>query len=107
MENLNINITETKDFLDSKETTLQINKKNKKSINPKEIKRLTENLLQSAPKGSKLRIRGLGIDRWHTLKGYDTNLDVKEDEEYYDGKVRETGKFADFSQIEITILKLK
>ncbi len=64
---------------------------------------MTGNLWQSAPKGSKLRIR---IDRWHTLKGFDSNLDVKEDEEYYDGIVREAGKFADFSQIEITILKL-
>jgi hypothetical protein len=107
MDKFNINVVETNDFGDSIEKTTTISKKSKKRISPEEIRKISEKLLKNAPKGSKIRIRGLGIDRWNTLQSYDKALQILDYEEYYEGKVKEPNKFADFSQIEITLLKIK
>ena len=104
MNNFEIKVTENINFRDSEQKTFSIYKKNKKQISPAELRLLITKL---QVENTKVRVRGLGIDRWHSLKGFEDNGNIEEDEEYYEGKVREVGKFADFSQIQITILKLK
>ena len=51
-------------------------------------------------------VRGLGPDRWATLKGLgDDELNLKDYEEYYEDRVKDTGKFMTFSQIQVIVKK--
>jgi hypothetical protein len=52
-------------------------------------------------------IRGLNIQRWTTLKSYDTVLDVEGLEEYYQNKVSDPAKYLNFYQLEVTVFKKK
>jgi len=99
--------TRRKDYIDSTEKTIQLHKKTKRMISFNDIRNISNTILSKAPSGTKLRIRGLGIDRWHTLKGMETELNLLDEEEYYAGRVKDTGNFTTFSQLEITILKPK
>jgi hypothetical protein len=105
MNNYTTQVLNKKVFTDSTQTTIKVKKNNNNTISPDELKIVTKNLLAKAPKGTKLRIRGLGIDKWINLKSFDKELNIKDEEEYYNGKVKETGKFMNFSQIELVFLK--
>ena len=110
MQNYNLTqIGEPKTIFKNKVKTFQLHKKNKNEITPKEIQNLYKTFLEKAKPNTKLRIRGLGIDKYATitygtLKNMnDDNLDILDYEEYYEGKVKDSGKFKKFSQLEFTI----
>ena len=107
MNNYTTTVLGKKEFVDSTQTTMKIHKNNKNDISPKEIQILTKQLLAKAPKNTKLRIRGLGIDRWQNLKTFDDDLNVQDYDEYYQGKVEDSGKFTNFSQLELIFIKPK
>jgi hypothetical protein len=107
MDTYQTTVTRRKDYIGSTERTIQFYKKSKKPISFNDIRNISNGILTKAPSGTKLRIRGLGIDRWHTLKAMDGDLDILNEEEYYAGRVKNTGNFTNFSQLEITILKEK
>ena len=91
-----------------REKTIKIYKKDEKSqITPNELRKLNTALLEQYKKSGKkhkIMIRGFGDNGAHTLKGFDTDLDVDDDEKYFEGKVRDVTKFAGFNQIQITIM---
>lgn len=96
----------SKPFKDgSKQSRLELYKENKEDMTPEDIVRFTNQLQGRLPEGSKLRIRALGIDRWTTLKSFESELDVKNEEEYYRGKVKDAAKFMKFSQLEVVVIK--
>lgn len=97
-------ITDTKQFSNVTETTMQISRTNNKGINVDEFKKIYAGIRQGTD--SKLVIRGLNGQRWFTFKGYkDDELNIDDFEEYYENKVSETGKFKNFSIMQITSLK--
>jgi hypothetical protein len=104
--NLKVQKIATKKYVDSEENTIQIYKRNKNRISVDEVKRLVGNIQKERP-NAKILIRGLGIDRWHTLKTFDEELSIMDTDTYYQGKVKEADKFADFSQLQLTVLKSK
>ncbi len=113
MNNFNTTVVKQKVFIDSVKTVLHINKNDKGEITPDEVKKMTEKILKKAPEGSKLMIRGLnpmhwstlGKAQWITLKNMDKDLNIKDEDEYYQGEVKETAKFYKFSQLEIILIK--
>lgn len=112
MNNFRTRVLKEKDLIDSKMTTVEMTKNNNDDITPAEIRIISKQLLQKAPKGTRLSIRALGIDKWNcsdwkTLQKFDKDIQVQDDEEYYDGKVRNTAKFLKFSQIQLTVIKPK
>ena len=54
-------------------------------------------------------VRGLNIERWQTLKGFDTEFDAESFVDYYRNKIAEADveKFTEFSQVQLTVFKLK
>ena len=102
--NLQFKKVATKKYIDSEENTIQIYKKNKNRISVDEVRRLVGNIQKERP-NAKILVRGLGIDRWHTLKTFDEELNIMDTDTYYQGKVKEPDKFADFSQLQLTVLK--
>jgi translation elongation factor EF-G len=113
MNNFTTTVVKQKEFIDSVKTVLHINKIDKSEITPDEVKKMTEKILKKAPEGSKLMIRGLnpmhwstlGKAQWITLKNMDNDLNIKDEDEYYQGEVKETAKFYKFSQLEIILIK--
>jgi translation elongation factor EF-G len=113
MNNFTTTVVKQKEFIDSVKTVLHINKIDKAEITPDEVKKMTEKILKKAPEGSKLMIRGLnpmhwstlGKAQWITLKNMDNDLNIKDEDEYYQGEVKETAKFYKFSQLEIILIK--
>jgi hypothetical protein len=94
-------INETREHQHSTETRMQITRKGKKQINVDELFGIF-NGLKKNKKGSQFIIRALNGQRWFTFKGYeDEDLNVQNFEEYYNNRVKDTGKFEMFSQIEI------
>lgn len=88
-------------------STFQVYKKNKSEISHDQIGAIVRSLQSKAPRGTKLRVRALNIDRWSTLKGFDEDLDLQNEEDYLDGRVRETTKFLKAYQLEIVLMKPK
>jgi hypothetical protein len=106
----------------SKIITYQIFKKNKRFITPNELKKLSDIITKKNPntefnikghadkipknlKEDDIMIRGLAPHRWSTLKNYGEDLNYDYEEEYLDGRVKNTTKFNKYFQIEITIIK--
>lgn len=99
-------ITETKNFPNVIETTMQISRSNGTGINVNEFEKLYAGIRQGTD--SKLVVRALNGQRWFTFKGYsDDDLNIDSFENYYQNKVSETGKFENFSIVQITSLKPK
>jgi hypothetical protein len=95
-----------KTFEDSRQTNIKLTKNNKKDITLKEIQQLAKKLMKDAPKGSKLAIKALGVHGMRSFKTYDSDTNFKNEEEYLDGRVKETTKFTnEFSQIYFSFLK--
>ena len=99
-------ITETKNFPNVTETTLQISRSNGKGIDVNEFEKIYAGIRHETD--SKLVVRALNGQRWFTFKGYgDDDLNIDSFENYYQNKVSETGKFENFSIVQITSLKPK
>ena len=99
-------ITETKNFSNVTETTMQISRSNGKGIDVNEFEKIYAGIRQGTD--SKLVVRALNGQRWFTFKGYgDDDLNIDSFENYYQNKVSETGKFENFSIVQITSLKPK
>ena len=96
---------EIKELEDATMHTVRVYKTNKTKINTKQIKALTKSLQDKFGENIQLRIRALGPDRWTTLKTFESELNVLDEEEYYRGKVREHAKFMEFFQLEFVILQ--
>lgn len=110
MQNFKITETGSKTVFNQTQKSFQLHKTNKSEISIDEIKAITSDFLNKAPNGTKLRIRGLGIDKYNTinyvtLKGLNEQLQILDEEDYLDGKVKDTSKFKRFSQIEFTVIK--
>jgi hypothetical protein len=109
MNKLDFEVQSTRNFLGMKEQTYKITRKDKQmNIRPKDIINLVNEIeSQAKKKGETIRvmIRGLNGVRMFTLKGYDTELNVLDEEEYFDSKVRDATKFSDFSQLQVSIMK--
>jgi capsule polysaccharide export protein KpsE/RkpR len=106
-----IEVRNKKEFPDGTQTTLQFSRKNKnEQIDVDEMKKVLESLNKKAnDEGDNLKImiRALNIDKWYTFKGFDTDLEVEEFEDYFKDKVKNGEKFEKFSQMQITTFKTK
>lgn len=98
-------IGEVKELEDSTMHTVRVHKTNKTKITVKQIKALTKSLQDKFGENIQLRIRALGPDRWTTLKTFENELKVLNEEEYYQGKVKDVAKFMEFFQLEFVILQ--
>ena len=96
---------ETKELGDSTMHTVHVHKTNKSKMTVKQIRALTKSLQDKFGANIQLRIRALGPDRWTTLKTFENELNVLDEEEYYRGKVREHARFLEFFQLEFVILQ--
>ena len=99
----------SKTFKGATEKTFQVNKTDGKTmITPEELRSIVENMEKDAKKSKKaikFMVRGLNGMQRFTLKGYNTDLDLNNEDEYFDGKVNDGTKFANFYQVQITVLK--
>ena len=59
--------------------------------------------------GNKILVRGLNIERWHTIKGMQEEFDPESFDDHYRNKVKEADveKFIEFFQVQITVFKKK
>ena len=96
---------ETKELDDSTMHTVHVHKTNKSKMTVKQINALTKSLQEKFGENIQLRIRALGPDKWTTLKTFESELNVLDEEEYYRGKVREHAKFLECYQTEFIILQ--
>ena len=108
----NTKVIKTKEYVDCTSITVQVNRKDKDMIKISEIKKLTEKLIKDN-KGARIMVRALGISHmttvgegvFLTLKGLNERLRLDEYEDYFEGRVADTAKFMNFSQLELTIIK--
>lgn len=109
MDKLNFEVISKREFTGLKEQTYKITRKdNKMKITPSDIKNIVKSLNEQAKKKNeniKIMVRGLNGLRMFTLKGFSTDLFVLDEDDYFKGKVRDTQKFADFAQLQISIQK--
>ena len=95
-----------KQLMDGVQTTIQLSNHDKSNITTDDIKDIINHMEVG---GTKIIVRALNIERWQTLKGFDTAFDADEFENYYINKVAEADveKFTEFKQIQITVFKPK
>lgn len=106
---LDMKLIAQRDFPRSSQKTYQIKRVAKgQQIDVPEIKALIKKLqTEGAKKNIKIMVRGLNADKWGTLKGFDTDLQIEEFDDYYKNKgiaKKDMEKFEKFSQLQITIL---
>ena len=93
------------------ETELDFKKKNGKfDISSDDVLELIEGIENEARDNNqkiKIMVRGLNIDKWVTLKSYYNDANIKDDEDYYAGKVADDTKFEKFANIKITVRRQK
>jgi len=91
-----------------REKTIQVYKKDEKTqITPEELQKLNNALTEQSKKSGKkykIMIRGFSNTGAWTLKGFNTDLDVNDEERYFEGKVRDPTSLAGFNQLQITII---
>ena len=99
-------ILSKRDVGDGIQTTIQLSNSDKSNITTEEIGQIVN---QFSTGGKKIMVRALNIERWQTLKGMNEDFDPESFIDYYVNKVREEDveKFTEFSQIQVTIFKLK
>ena len=99
-------ILSKRDVGDGIQTTIQLSNRDKSSITTDEIGQIVN---QFSTGGKKIMVRALNIERWCTLKGMNEDFDPESFIDYNVNKVREEDveKFTEFSQIQITVFKLK
>ena len=85
-------------------------------LTPEDVKYLVDGFAKKAPKGTKFVVHGLGIAGVHELgdsskyeyrqmKGFYGDLKFLSEEEYLDGRAKDTTKFLKYFQITISIVK--
>ena len=85
-------------------------------LTPEDVKYLVDGLTAKAPKGTRFVVHGLGVAGLHELgdiskhtprqiKGFYSDLKFLSEEEYFEGKSRETAKFLHYFQIMISIVR--
>jgi hypothetical protein len=89
-----------------KQSTVQISRSDEKPITQDELIEISNSIQDNATekdyKKFKYMIRGLLINHWTTIKGFNTDIDIGGIEDYLDGLVRDTGKFNQIIQLQIT-----
>ena len=87
-------------------------------LTPEDVKYLVDGLTKKTPKGTKFVVHGLGVAGIHELgdsskykpkhlKGFYSDLNFQDEEDYFEGKSRETAKFLRYFQITISVVKPK
>ena len=99
-------ILSKKQLNDGVQTTIQLSNRDKSNITTDEIKEIINHM---AVGGTKITVRALNIERWQTLKGFDTEFDAESFVDYYRNKIAEADveKFTEFKQVQLTVFKLK
>ena len=102
----------------SKTVVYQVHQNNKKPFTAEQLKALTAQILKKAPTGADLQIKAhadklpdnapviiqaLNPTMWRTLKAFGQDIDIMDEEEYYNGKVKDDTKFNLYYQARITI----
>jgi hypothetical protein len=96
-------------MIDGTRTTYQYFRKNGQ-IDVPEVKKIVDRLERKAvEKGEdiKIAVRGLNVEKWNTLKGYDSELNIQDFADYYRNRVEDPSKFEMFNQLQITIMKVE
>lgn len=115
MKKFNFKQVGEKQFKSSKRVDFQISAANNGFLKPAEIKYLIQQYEKKYP-NSKFMVSGLGVAGRHelgdntkfqtsTLKKFSTSLQFQDEEEYLDGRVRDTTKFLQYFQITISVVK--
>ena len=88
----------------------------KEFLTPEDVKYLVDGITKKAPKGTRFVVQGLGVAGLHELgdstkykhrqmKGFYSDLKFQEEEDYFDGRAKDTTKFLKYFQITISIVK--
>ena len=85
------------------QTDLQVHRKGNKFIDHAHIQRLYDDYKKALPKGALLIMRALTPDGNPKTITKEGKLNLKSIDEYLDGRVKETTKFYEISQILVTI----
>lgn len=104
METLDYKVLKKRDFKDAVQTTIQLSNKNKSFMTVNQVNKIIHKFKSN---NSKVMVRGLNIQKWATLKGFDTEFDPDNFIEYYENKVNDASKFTTFAQLQISVLKDK
>ena len=94
MSNFNVQKIKSNKFEDCEDAVLKITRKDNTQLNVediKEINKMVKNLL-GKNKHNKFYIRIHGIQNSFTPKGYETELDIDEVQDYYGGKGKNNRK---------------
>jgi hypothetical protein len=95
---------------DSQETVIQLNLEDNKKFNISQINDFAKSFeakLKASKRDMKYMIKAVAPDGMKTMKGYYTGYqELKDEENYYQGKVKDAGKFTDeFAQIVLYVLE--
>jgi hypothetical protein len=115
MKKFNFKKVGEKQFKSSKRVDFQISAADNGFLQPTDIKYLIQQYEKKYP-ASKFMVSGLGVTGRHelgdntkyqtsTLKKFSTSLSFQDEDEYLDGRVRDTTKFLQYFQITISIVK--
>jgi len=102
MQSLESKVLSVRNFKDSKQTTIQLSNKNKSNMTSQQVEKIINKFKSN---GSKIMVRGLNIQKWSTLKGFENDYDPMAIAEYYKNKVDDPSKFTTFNQLQISVLK--
>jgi hypothetical protein len=103
MNKYNYKLTEENIFTDVIEKTIQITRSNtKKQIDIWEVRTILANMQSRLP-DSQIIVRGMNAQHLFTFKGYTTDLNIQDFEEYYLNKVADSEKFERLSFLQLTV----
>ena len=115
MDKLNLKVTVERDRTfglmnhEIKERVIQIHKAdNKTLITPEEVRKIMADIeSQALKRGERIKtmVKGLNKERFVCLKGFNTELSAKDEEEYMRGRVADGKSFSNFTQLQIHIQK--
>ena len=89
-----------------KASRVRIVDKDGKKIKPDEIKILAKEIQEKFP-DSMILIRGFNVMGQRTLKSGSGELRFDDEEQYFEGKVKNVGKFMEFTELHVTVTKFK
>ena len=96
-------VLDQKQFVGSKQTTIQMYNDDGGSITTSDINNIIQRFEGT---GRKILVRGLNIERWCSLKGFNDEFNAETFIDYYSNKVKESEveKFTTFKQLQISVL---
>jgi biotin synthase-related radical SAM superfamily protein len=102
-------VISTRPWAGAIEKTIQFTRKDKKPIiKISDVTDLVEGLQATARNNNdniRILVRAMAPDGMKTLKGYNSELNAEEYEEYFMNSVKSTSKFTQFSNLQITVEK--